>query len=78
MIIPSRWFSGGMGLDKFRSEMLNDGKITEMVDYPNSHDVFTGVDVPGGVCYFLWDRSYKGECKVTNSSRHINTCKHVV
>lgn len=66
MIIPSRWFSGGMGLDKFRSEMLNDGKITEMVDYPNSHDVFTGVDVPGGVCYFLWDRSYKGECKVTN------------
>ncbi len=66
MIIPSRWFSGGMGLDSFRSEMLNDKRICEIVDYPNSHDVFSGVDVPGGVCFFLWDNGKSGPCKVTN------------
>ena len=66
MIVPSRWFSGGMGLEKFRSTMLNDNRISTLVDYPNSHDVFSGVDVPGGICYFLWDKSYQGDCKVTN------------
>lgn len=66
MIIPARWFSGGMGLDSFRKEMLNDDRIRKIVDYPNDHDVFSGVDVPGGVCYFLWDRDNPGLCNVSN------------
>lgn len=66
MIIPSRWFSGGMGLDTFRSEMLNDKRISKIVDYPNSHEVFSGVDVPGGICYFLWNRDTEGPCEVIN------------
>ena len=66
MIIPSRWFSGGFGLDTFRAEMLNDRRIRKIVDYPNSHDVFSGVDVPGGICYFLWDRDHKGDCVIAN------------
>ena len=66
MIIPSRWFSGGMGLDNFRKEMLNDSHISKIVDYPNSHDVFSGVDVPGGICYFLRDKNYTGMCEITN------------
>ncbi len=66
MIIPSKWFSGGFGLDSFRAEMLADKHIRKIVDYPNSHEVFTGVDVPGGVCYFLWDRDNAGSCEITN------------
>ena len=64
MVIPSRWFAGGKGLDSFRSEMLGDRRLKKLVDFPNSRDVFGGVDVAGGVCYFLWDRSWQGLCVV--------------
>ncbi len=67
MIIPSRWFIGGKGLNKFREEMLNDKHIKKLVDFENSKDVFPGVDVTGGVCYFLRDKLYEGECEVVNN-----------
>jgi len=66
MIIPSRWFGGGKGLDNFRKEMLQDTRIRKIVDFEDSTEIFPGVDVAGGICYFLWDRDNKGLCEITN------------
>jgi len=65
MVIPSRWMASGLGLSDFRQAMLGDRRMRELVDYPAANDVFPGVEVKAGVCYFLWDASHDGECNVT-------------
>lgn len=65
MIIPARWFAGGMGLDDFRESMLTDDRIRSIDDYLTASDVFPGIGLKGGVCYFLWDRDNPGQCRVT-------------
>ena len=64
MIIPARWYSGGKGLDEFRDLMLNDTRLSYLVDYFDSNDCFPGIDLSGGVCYFLWDQQHSGDCIV--------------
>jgi len=64
MIVPSRWFAGGKGLDDFRDSMLHDDRLRVLHDFLNAGDCFPGVEIKGGVCYFLWDRNNRGLCKV--------------
>lgn len=64
MIIPARWYSGGKGLEDFRNEMLRDTKIRYLVDYFDANDCFPGIDISGGVCYFLWNRDNAGKCLI--------------
>jgi hypothetical protein len=65
MVIPARWFAGGKGLDEFRESMLTDERLRSIDDYLSASDVFPGVGLKGGVCYFLWDRDNPGTCQVT-------------
>ncbi len=65
MIIPARWYSAGKGLESFRANMLQDNRIRILHDYPDASECFPGVQIKAGVCYFLWDRDNKGDCKVT-------------
>ncbi|MBE9047984.1 Eco57I restriction-modification methylase domain-containing protein [Pleurocapsales cyanobacterium LEGE 10410] len=64
MIIPARWYNGGKGLNEFRNNMLSDNRISELHDFPDTSDCFPGQNIRGGVCYFLWEKEFEGDCKV--------------
>src|SRR6185436_591346 len=50
--------------DVFRQSMLSDRRIRSIDDFLSAADVFPGVGLKGGVCYFLWDRDNPGQCRV--------------
>ncbi|MBO5805029.1 MAG: Eco57I restriction-modification methylase domain-containing protein [Bacteroidales bacterium] len=66
MIMPARWYSGGMGMNEFRSSMLTDTKLSMLVDFPKSRDCFPTVDIAGGICYFLRSENHAGKCTICN------------
>jgi site-specific DNA-methyltransferase (adenine-specific) len=86
MIIPDKWFAGGKGLDSFREAMLNDKQIRKLVDFEDAKECFQGPDIPGGICYFLWERDTNGLCEVINirgsdiftSERALNEFKTLI
>lgn len=65
MIIPARWFAGGKSLDDFRESMLTDNRLRSIDDFLSASDVFPGIGLKGGVCYFLWNRDHPGSCQVS-------------
>lgn len=69
MIIPSRWFAGGMGLDSFREAMANDKRIKKVFDFANAKECFPQNSISGGVCYFLWAREGSGQCEFYTCSK---------
>lgn len=69
MVMPARWFAGGKGLDDFREAMLGDDRVRVLRDYLTASDVFPGIGLKGGVCYFLWDRDNRGSCHVSTHFR---------
>ena len=75
LIMPSRWYSGGRGLDQFRENMLNSKHIEMLYDYANSSDCFPGVDISGGICYFLWSQDYVANCTFVNVDKDTTDTK---
>ena len=65
MIFPSRWFTGGRGLEEFRTNMLSDKRLKTIVDYVDAKEIFPSADVSGGINYILWDKEYQGLCDFT-------------
>jgi site-specific DNA-methyltransferase (adenine-specific) len=72
-IVPSRWFSGGKGLDKFREMMLKRKDIVHIIHYDDACKIFgNSVDIKGGVNYFLIDKNYDGLCNYNGSNIQLN------
>lgn len=77
MMMQSTWYTGGRGdgLDDFRDYMLDDSEgnkhVREFHDYPNVETYIKGVTtLRGGICLFLWDREYDGDCLLINRINH--------
>ena len=76
MIIPARWYTGGKGLDAFRASMLNDKRVTNLIDFFDSTECFPGVDISGGICYFLWERDREDNCVIeSHRASKVTTMK---
>ena len=71
LIIPSRWFAGGMGLENFRTTMMNDTQIRKIVDYINAKECFPNSSISGGVCYFVWQKGTTGACDFININNGV-------
>ena len=71
LIMPAKWYAGGKGLDSFREIMLNDNRIRLLYDFAESREVFPSADIAGGICYFLIDSNYNGDCYFTSITNGV-------
>lgn len=86
LIIPSRWMTGGRGLDSFREENMKDQKFALIHDYENDQEVFPNTDIGGGIMYFLWDSLHDGELdyylhngnEVEHTNRLLDTGDNII
>lgn len=68
-VIPSRWFAAGREnlLGEFRDYMLKNKHLQKMVAFTDSSELFTSVEIKGGLCYYLINNSFNGDCEYTLS-----------
>lgn len=86
LIIPSRWMTGGKGLDSFRKENIDDERFEIIHDYENDKEVFPHTDIGGGVMYFLWNKTHSGKLNyyvhngenITMYNRYLNTGDSII
>ena len=78
LIIPARWMTGGKGLDEFREETIHDKHFTVLHDFANAEDCFNGVDIKGGVCYFLWERDNEKMCDIYRHDNNGTIFRNVI
>jgi hypothetical protein len=72
-VIPSRWFSGGKGLDGFRKKMLGRSDIVYIKHFEDACKIFgNSVEIKGGVNYFLKDKNHNGDCNFNGSITKLN------
>lgn len=64
MITPSRWMTKtAQGIpDAWVDAALSSNQFKIIHDFENASECFPGVEIKGGVNYFLWDRDYNGKC----------------
>lgn len=77
LIMPSRWYAGGKGLDEFRNKMLEDIHVKALHDFPNTNDMFPNVNIRGGVCIIQWDSRYDNSLNGTKIVVHEGKNEHV-
>ena len=74
-VIPSRWFSGGRGLDGFRKMMLARKDIVYIKHFDDACQVFgNSISIEGGINYFLKDNKYKDKCCYNNVMINLDDC----
>ena len=78
-VTPSRWFSGGKGLDAFRKMMINRTDIVYIKHFNNACEIFGNkINIEGGVNHFLIDENYNGLCEYNGIKIKLNEFDIVV
>jgi len=73
MIMPTRWYAGGKGLDEFRDQMLHDTHLSQLHDFLKPDILFPDINLRGGICFFLMDKNYDNDKDLTKVFTYKDT-----
>ena len=68
MIMPSRWLTKtGQGVnEEWADKLIHSDHFISMCDYHDARECFPGVEIKGGVLYFLYSGEHQGKCQYKN------------
>lgn len=78
MIMPTRWYAGGKGLDDFRDQILDDIHISQLHDFLKPDLIFPNINLRGGICYFLWDKNHDINDNATDIYTYSNNSTPII